>query len=116
MSANKLMGAASLMWVLLQPLGSVAGGFDPDMVGANRDAPPTSGQMAADALVARPIYLAATALGTAVFLVTLPFSALGGNVDQAASELVTGPAKGLLTRCLGCTQTVQEAQVERPSN
>ena len=69
--------------------------------------------MIADALVARPLYLAATALGAAVFVVTLPFSALGGNVKEAGHELVVGPGQGLLTRCLGCARTVQDARVER---
>jgi len=55
-----------------------------------------------DALVARPVGLVATLLGSAVFVVSLPFSALGGNVDDAAQALVVGPAKETFTRCLGC--------------
>jgi hypothetical protein len=69
--------------------------------------------LVADALLARPLYAAASAWCAAVFVVRLPFSALGGNVDEAASELVTGPARGLLVRCLGCTQPVHETYVER---
>jgi len=114
MSAFKPMVIATLVLSLVQPLSSLAAGFDPEMISPNHGAPPTSGEMVADMLVARPLYAAATVFGTAVFLVSLPFSALGGNVDQAASELVTGPARGLLTRCLGCTQTTQDSNVERP--
>lgn len=114
MSAFKLMGTVTLVLSMLQPLTSLAAGFDSAMISPNHSAAPTSGEMVADALVARPLYAAATVFGAAVFLVSLPFSALGGNVDEAASELVTGPAHGLLTRCLGCTQTVQDSNVERP--
>jgi len=34
--------------------------------------------------------------------VSLPFTALGGNVKQAADVLVVGPAKETFVRCLGC--------------
>lgn len=108
MSAFKLILAAALAVALARP--SMAG--EMDMYGPGSDEP-TGARMIGDALVARPLYAAATAFGAAVFLVTLPFSALGGNVDQAANELVVGPAHGLLTRCLGCTQPVQDAYVER---
>lgn len=108
MSAFKLILAAALAVALARP--SMAG--EMDMYGPGADEP-TGARMIGDALVARPLYAAATAFGAAVFLVTLPFSALGGNVDQAANELVAGPAHGLLTRCLGCTQPVQDAYVER---
>jgi hypothetical protein len=110
MSAFKLVLAAILAVALVRP--SIAG--EMDMYGPNAADEPTGASMVADALVARPLYAAATAFGAAVFLVTLPFSALGGNVDEAASELVTGPARGLLVRCLGCTQPVHETYVERP--
>lgn len=65
---------------------------------------PSGLEMAGDAVVARPLMLVATALGAGVFLVSLPFSALGGNVGQAGETLVTGPAKATFMRCLGCTQ------------
>lgn len=64
---------------------------------------PTGGEMMADALVARPIGLATTVLGVATFVVTLPFSALGGNVNQAADKLVVEPGRETFVRCLGCS-------------
>ncbi len=88
MSAFKLILAAALAVALARP--SMAG--EMDMYGPGSDEP-TGARMIGDALVARPLYAAATAFGAAVFLVTLPFSALGGNVDQAANELVAGPAR-----------------------
>jgi hypothetical protein len=64
---------------------------------------PSAMAMTGDALIARPALLVATIAGGAVFLVSLPFSALGGNVDEAVDVLVKGPAKATFVRCLGCT-------------
>lgn len=58
--------------------------------------------MAFDGLVRRPIGLLGTALGTGLFIVTLPFSALGGNADEARETLVVEPARDTFSRCLGC--------------
>ncbi len=63
---------------------------------------PTPAEMAADVLVARPIGTAITAAGALLFVVSLPFSFLGGNVDKAAQKLVVGPAREAFVRCLGC--------------
>ncbi|MEM9621757.1 MAG: hypothetical protein AAF993_08920 [Pseudomonadota bacterium] len=63
---------------------------------------PDAYDMTADALVARPFGLVLTTLGAAAFVVSLPFSALGGNVKGAAEQLVIGPGKNTFVRCLGC--------------
>lgn len=63
---------------------------------------PTTEQMVLDGLVLRPLSLAATAIGTGIFVVTLPFSLLGGNVDEAGEKLVMEPAGNTFTKCLGC--------------
>lgn len=89
----------------LQPALQVAQAADMASHAATSSAEQPSGiEMAADAVVARPLLAATTVLGTAVFLVTLPLSALGGNAGQAADELVTKPAKATFMRCLGCTR------------
>jgi len=62
----------------------------------------------ADALIARPLGILVTGVGAAVFLVSLPFSALGGNVGESAQMLVLKPAKETFARCLGCTSTEQK--------
>ncbi|MEQ4539291.1 MAG: hypothetical protein ABN479_10145 [Billgrantia sp.] len=67
------------------------------------EARPSGAAMVADALIARPLLLVATLGGTALFVVSLPFSAMGGNVDQAAEALVKTPAEATFKRCLGCT-------------
>lgn len=78
---------------------------------AARDDEPSAEEMAADVLVARPLGLVATTLGAAVFVVSLPFSAVGGNVEQAADTLVLGPARETFVRCLGCRT---EGRYQRP--
>ena len=63
---------------------------------------PSAMAMTGDLVVARPLGAAITVVGAAVFLASLPFSALGGNVAQSADTLVTGPASETFMRCLGC--------------
>lgn len=60
-----------------------------------------AGQMAGDALVARPLGLCATVIGGALFVVSLPFSALGGNTGPAYDRLVVDPFKFTFDRPLG---------------
>ena len=69
------------------------------------DEKPSALAMTGDALFARPVLLVMTVVGSAVYLVSLPFSALGGNADEAADVLVVGPAKATFVRCLGCTMS-----------
>jgi hypothetical protein len=57
--------------------------------------------MIVDILAARPIGLVATITGTVVFVVSLPFSALGGNTEEAWDSLVVSPAKYTFRRPLG---------------
>ena len=66
------------------------------------DESPSALAMAGDLIIARPLLLVATAAGAAAFLVSLPFTATGGNMDQAADTLMAGPADALFVRCLGC--------------
>ncbi|WP_111498536.1 MULTISPECIES: hypothetical protein [Marinobacter] len=66
------------------------------------DNEPNAAEMAADAVIARPLLLATTVVGTAVYIVSLPFSLLGGNAADAGEKLVLGPARSTFVRCLGC--------------
>ena len=67
---------------------------------------PSGIDMTADLLIGRPVLLATTIVGSAIWLVALPFSALGGNVQGSADALVVGPAKATFVRCLGCSSNV----------
>jgi len=62
---------------------------------------PTGGTMLADAFMVRPFMLVGTILGGATFIVTLPFSLLGGNSKEAAKSLVMDPAMYTFVRPLG---------------
>lgn len=65
--------------------------------------------MIGDAFIARPALLASTAIGFGFFVATLPISALGGNVPEAANALVGRPASAAFLRCLGCTLAQHES-------
>lgn len=69
---------------------------------------PSALAMFGDAVIVRPVMTVATVFGTALFTVTLPFTALGGNVDEAADTLVKEPARTAFLRCLGCTPQQDE--------
>lgn len=57
--------------------------------------------MIVDFFVARPLGFLSTITGTAMFIVSLPFSALGGNVEMAADRMVVKPARYTFLRPLG---------------
>ena len=54
-----------------------------------------------DLVIVRPISAAATVVSTAAYILSLPFSALGGNVDEAAEKLVKEPFEWTFQRPLG---------------
>lgn len=81
------------------------------------DEKPSALAMTGDALFVRPALLATTIVGSAVYLVSLPFSALGGNAGEAGEVLVVGPAKATFVRCLGCSRTGRKPDtVDQSSN
>ncbi len=70
--------------------------------------------MVGDIFFARPVLGLITGAGLVTFTATLPFSALGGNVDEAAETLVRQPARNTFLRCLACTPAEhEEKQRER---
>ncbi len=66
---------------------------------------PKAFSMIGDLLIARPLLIGATAIGAVAFVVSLPFTAAGGNVGEAGKALVVEPGKAAFVRCLGCTTT-----------
>jgi len=62
---------------------------------------PNAGEILIDMLIMRPVMLVGTVLGTAAFIVSFPFSALGGNVPDSAQTLVVEPAQYTFLRPLG---------------
>lgn len=62
---------------------------------------PDAEVMIGDLLVARPLGLVSLVVGSTFFLVSLPFSATGGNIGTASKKLVIEPAKFCFNRPLG---------------
>ncbi len=87
MISGKQIAAVLLVFSLIAlPLCTTAGAeeiYEPDEI--------TSGLIAADVFVARPLGLASTILGAATFIVSSPFCALGGNIDYSFNQLVKKP-------------------------
>ncbi len=97
----KRLKQKTLAYILALPLVyGTASLPQPAWAGAERE--PEAAGMIIDGLVVRPISLVATVVGAVAFVITLPFSALGGNVDEAREKLVDGPAAYTFSRCLGC--------------
>jgi len=69
----------------------------PALAGPQRD----PDVVCADAMVLRPALFAATVVGSAIFVVTLPFAALSKSVKSTAHALVVVPAEATFTRPLG---------------
>ena len=57
--------------------------------------------MIADLVFVRPLGIVAVAVGSVFFIVSLPFSLLGGNSKEAATKLVYDPANFTFSRPLG---------------
>jgi hypothetical protein len=57
--------------------------------------------MAFDVILMRPIGFAASIVGAAIFIVSLPFSILGGNQEAAAERLIKEPLFFTFQRPLG---------------
>ncbi|MEN8803918.1 MAG: hypothetical protein ABF297_18265 [Thiogranum sp.] len=94
--------ASYLMAVMLTMsslgLSTAANAASYDYMGANNE--PTGGEMMAEILM-RPTMLIGTILTTFTFIISSPFSALGGNFGQAFDKLVKEPAAYTFTRPLG---------------
>jgi hypothetical protein len=54
-----------------------------------------------DVALVRPGCFVATVLGSAVFVVALPFAAISGSVKSTADTLVLAPANATFTRPVG---------------
>ncbi len=92
-----LLAASLVLSSMAYVPGAYAASYSSNMVEPER----TGGTMMADTFLIRPFMLAGTVVGLATFIVTLPFSALGGNVGEAGNTLVVEPAKYTFIRPLG---------------
>ena len=62
---------------------------------------PEGGEMIYDTVVLRPVGIIATAVGSVFFVLSLPFSALADDVDNAKEKLVKDPYRFTFKRPLG---------------
>jgi hypothetical protein len=69
------------------------------------DEDPNPYAMVGDLFVARPLGVVLTLAGTAVWVVSLPFTLMAGHANEAADTLMLGPAEATFVRCLGCRNT-----------
>lgn len=58
-------------------------------------------EMATDLVIVRPVGIATVILGFGCFLISTPFSALGGNTGEAWDTMVVKPARFTFKRPLG---------------
>jgi hypothetical protein len=73
--------------------------------GATQDEPVA---VVADAVLVRPACLAATVIGSAFFVVSLPFAALSKSTRSTARALVVKPFNATFTRPLGDLDSIGE--------
>ncbi len=64
--------------------------------------PPDGLAMIADFVVVRPVGIISLVTGYTVFVLSSPFSALGGNIVTAWDKLVVEPADFTFKRPIGC--------------
>ncbi|MBW1940712.1 MAG: hypothetical protein JRI28_04950 [Deltaproteobacteria bacterium] len=82
--------------LLLTSFGSVAMAHDPSY-----DEEISAEKMLADFFLVRPLGIAATIFGTVFFVVSSPFSALGGNTQEVFEKTMAEPAAFTFKRPLG---------------
>lgn len=58
-------------------------------------------EIVGDLAIVRPGCLAVTIVGSAIFVVALPFAAMSGSVRDTADSLVIRPAEATFTRPVG---------------
>jgi hypothetical protein len=88
---------------IVVPVLVVAVGVPPamalDQEQVNRE--PSTNEVLADALIARPLGLVGTIIGAAAFVVSLPFTIPSGTTDRAAEAMVAKPARYTFKRPIG---------------
>lgn len=83
----------TVLFVLALLLGTVNPAFAAGDTGAT--------SVAIDVIVARPVSLAMTIIGSALFVVSLPVAIPAQSVEKVAHTLVVTPAEDTFTRPLG---------------
>jgi hypothetical protein len=95
-SAKQSLIIVLILALMAIPFCSVANDLDSDL-----NEKITAEKMAADAIFVRPLGVVTIIVGSALFAISLPFSALGGNTQEAFDKMVKAPAKYTFERPLG---------------
>jgi hypothetical protein len=75
-------------------------------VNTSRASEDNSLEVVGDLVLVRPGCFVVTIIGSAIFVVALPFAAASGSVKQTADTLVVHPAEATFTRPLGDFSTL----------
>lgn len=86
-----------IIGLIMLPFAALAASID----AYEKEAKTSPEVMSADLILVRPLGLVATVCGSVVFLVSSPFSAMGGNIEEAWDRLVVKPATYTFQRPLG---------------
>jgi hypothetical protein len=97
---KKLLSIGLISALILIPFGSEVLAETQSTKGPTQQERSTA-KMAADLLLVRPVGIVAILFGTAVAVVGIPFSALGGNTGESFNKLVVAPTKYTFKRPLG---------------
>ena len=98
--SKKLLSMGLIIALILIPFGSGVMAETRQTKGPSEEEI-TTGKMAADLLLVRPVGFLGTLFGSAVFIVGIPFSAVGGNTGETFQKLVKEPAVYTFVRPLG---------------
>ena len=103
--ANTQRTVKQKFFTIVASLGLMAATMQPALAAIEIDETdfgPSYETMVVDTVVGKPLQLVNAVAGTAAYIVSLPFSLIGGNADQAQQKLFVEPWNAM-ARCLGCT-------------
>ena len=103
--ANNQRAVKQKLFTAFASLGLMAASMQPALAAIEIDESdfgPSYETMVVDTVVGKPLQLVNAVAGTAAYIVSLPFSIIGGNPDQAQQKLFVEPWSAM-GRCLGCT-------------
>jgi ABC-type Fe3+ transport system permease subunit len=97
---HKIIKQSTIFFVIaalvIIPCGSISLAQD-----ENQNVEISAEKMIFDFILLRPLGIVGTVLGTAMFIVSLPFSAAGGNSKEAYQKMMVEPASYTFKRPLG---------------
>ena len=96
---HKALKHTTIIFVVVALLAVPFCGFAAESLNQKREI--SAGAMAADTLTLRPLGFISLVAGFGLFVISSPFSAMGGNIDKAWNAMVTKPAKFTFARPLG---------------